>query len=40
MLKLGFHENWVKVVMDLVVSIVSHWVKVNGEPTDEIVLRG
>jgi hypothetical protein len=36
MLKLGFHQNWVHVVMDLV-STVTYHVKVNGELTDEII---
>jgi hypothetical protein len=36
MLKLGFHQNWVHVVMNLV-STVTYRVKVNGELTDEII---
>jgi hypothetical protein len=36
MLKLGFHQNWVNVVMNLV-SMVTYHVKVIGELTDEII---
>jgi hypothetical protein len=36
MLKLGFHQNWVKVVMNIV-STVTYRVKVNGDLTDEII---
>lgn len=34
--KLGFHENWVKVIMNCVTT-VTYRIKVNGELTDVIV---
>jgi hypothetical protein len=36
MLKLGFHQNWVNVVMNSVTTII-YRVKVNGDLTDEII---
>jgi hypothetical protein len=36
MLKLGFHQRWVNVVMQLVTT-VTYQVKVNGELTDKII---
>jgi hypothetical protein len=36
MCKLGFHSDWVDVVMKLV-STVSYRVRVNGELTDQII---
>jgi hypothetical protein len=36
MCKLGFHSDWVDVVLKLV-STVSYRVRVNGELTDQII---
>jgi hypothetical protein len=36
MIKLGFHEQWVDVIMKCVTT-VTYRIKVNGELTDEIV---
>lgn len=33
MLKMGFHENWIRMIMSCVTT-VSHSVIVNGEPSD------